>query len=249
MSTSSIGGASNQNLLLQQLMKMTQTPGTNSDDAADSAGDMQVLAPAAPTGAPPAAGSTPSDMFSTDILSVLTSAQAGNTDPSAQTASNVAGQMVDQLDTDGDGEVSLSEVQTALGADGASASDGLTNAFAQLDTNGDGSLSTDELTNGLQQMAGGSQGVHGHHGHHGHHGGGAPPTEDADATDPTSDPDPSIATGAASSSSTGAATSSTTAAAPTADSLQALMAQLVQYQYASLSNWAETQKQTQGLTA
>jgi hypothetical protein len=247
MSTSSIGGASNQSQLLQQLMKMTQTPGTNSDDAADSAGDMQVLAPATPPGAPPAAGSTPSDMFSPDILSVLTSAQAGGADPSAQAASTMAGQMVDQLDTDGDGEVSLSEMQTALGADGANASDGLTNAFAQLDTNGDGSLSTDELTTGLQKMAGGSQGVHGHHGHHGH-GGGPPPTDDADATDPSSDPDPSIATGAASSSST-TATSGATPAAPTADSLQALMAQLQQYQSASQLDWADTQRQLLGLTA
>src|SRR6185437_2787958 len=91
--------------------------------------------------------------------------------------SDVANQMITQLDSNGDGQLSLSEIENALsGANGttsgASGSDpsinGLAAAFAQVDANGDGELSADELTNALNQMTGPGQ-VPGHHGHHGHH--------------------------------------------------------------------------------
>ena len=64
-------------------------------------------------------------------------------------------QMFSQLDTDGDGQISKSEFETALSGAGASTStaDAL---FAKLDTNGDGTVSQDEL----------AKAAHGHHHHH-----------------------------------------------------------------------------------
>ena len=53
-------------------------------------------------------------------------------------------QLFAKLDTDGDGQISQSEFETALGADGVdtSSADAL---FAKLDANGDGSISQSEL--------------------------------------------------------------------------------------------------------
>src|SRR5262249_9644004 len=102
-----------------------------------------------------------------------------------------------------DGQLSLSEVENALGASGgtgssssADATGGLASAFAQVDANGDGELSSGELANTLNQTTGPGQ-VSGHHGHHRHHHGGRRGVDDlvgADAssrggaapTDPTS---------------------------------------------------------------
>ncbi len=128
-------------------------------------------------------------MFSGSTLSALTSAQEGGASYwRQQIDSDVANQMISQMDTDGDGSLSLSEVQNALGgSSGATSSggatsgststatvstmDGLSSAFASVDTNGDGQLSQSELTNALNQLQGSGQ-AQGHHGHHHHHGGG-----------------------------------------------------------------------------
>ncbi|HEY4031880.1 MAG TPA: hypothetical protein VGM25_16160, partial [Caulobacteraceae bacterium] len=154
--------------------------------------------------AAPAAGSTPADMFSSSTLGALTSAQENGGDWRQQMDSDLAGQMVGQLDGNGDGTLSLSEVENALGvssgtatggADGADANgassstaaqDGVSAAFTQIDANGDGQLSADELTNALNQA---QAPVHrGGGGHHHHHGGGAPPDAlDTDSTTTTTD--------------------------------------------------------------
>jgi type IV secretory pathway VirB2 component (pilin) len=84
-----------------------------------------------------------------------------------QSASGVTAQspspLFSKLDTDGDGQISKSEFENALGRAGVdtSSADAL---FAKLDANGDGSISQSELT---QARRGG-----GHHHHH-MHGGGA----------------------------------------------------------------------------
>jgi len=177
-------------------------------------------------------------MFSSSILGALTSAQAG--DLGQQMDSDVANNMIGQLDSNGDGSLSLSEIESALGqtsgtdANSASSStagqDGLSAAFAQVDTNGDGQLSADELTSALGQMK--TQHAHGH-GHH-HHGGGAPPDATAsDSTtgiDGTSSDDPSIATTAATSSSSSSSSSSSTPGLTAADIAQAVQAFATQLQ-------------------
>jgi hypothetical protein len=118
-------------------------------------------------------------MFSVQTLGALTSAQEGAGNWRQQMDAIVANKMVSQLDTNGDGQLSLSEIENALGLSGGTtsgatgsdasgsssstgATDGLSAAFASVDTNGDGELSVGELANALGQLQG-------HHGHHHHH--------------------------------------------------------------------------------
>ena len=69
-------------------------------------------------------------------------------------------QLFSKLDSDGDGSISKSEFESALGGAGVdtSSADAL---FAKLDANGDGSISQSELAKAK-------------HGHHHHQGGGDP---------------------------------------------------------------------------
>ena len=86
----------------------------------------------------------------------------------------MAGQIVKAADTNGDGELSLAEITTALTPANGTAPNAtsLQTAFSQLDTNGDGELSQSELAAGLAKMmqsqqSAGPQGAHHHHHHHG----------------------------------------------------------------------------------
>lgn len=148
---------------------------------------------AQPTSAPNAT------QFVSDTLASLLSAQEG-----PPSASSVASQIMQVADTDGDGSLSLSEVETALGqssgADSTSGADsstgGLAQAFSQIDTNGDGEISQQELTNALQAQSGsqGAQGPQGgpqgaHHGHHHHGGGGGGGLSGVGGSDTTSSTD------------------------------------------------------------
>jgi mucin-2 len=126
-------------------------------------------------------------MFSGQTLGALTSAQEGASNLRQAIDALVANQLVSQLGSNG--ELSLAQVENALGVSGGTASgssatgssapsstssntvstlDGLAAAFASVDTNGDGQLSADELANALNQMTGPGQ-TPGHHGHHHHH--------------------------------------------------------------------------------
>ena len=85
-------------------------------------------------------------------------------------------QLFSMLDSNGDGQISQSEFDTAFGQNGNTTQ--ANNLFAQIDTNGDGSISAQELTNALDgQDQSGTQGaqqgstMQGMHHHH-HHGGG-----------------------------------------------------------------------------
>ena len=194
MQTSALNGAGGQSQLIQQLMELAranaiQAEGAQAASSTQSTPETQD-GPSSTPAATPASGTTPSDMFSGSTLSALTSAQEGGASYwRQQIDSDVANQMISQLDTDGDGSLSLSEVQNALGGSSGTTSsggatsgststatvstmDGLSSAFASLDTNGDGKLSADELTNALNQMQGSGQ-AQAHHGHHHHHSGGS----------------------------------------------------------------------------
>jgi hypothetical protein len=125
-----------------------------------------------------------------DVLSQLFAAQQ-------QTPANLAAQAIASADTNGDGALSLTEIEGSLAQSQgvASASDlsasqttAITSAFNSLDTNGDGSLSASELSAGIQTMqtadqaAGPGRPSGAHHGHHhggGGGGGGASSTPDA----------------------------------------------------------------------
>ncbi len=87
----------------------------------------------------------------------------------------MAAKITSAADTNGDGSLSLSKVEKALGADtttgaeAASSANALSQAFASIDTNGDDQISASELTNALDAQNGtqGAQGAHHHH-HHAH---------------------------------------------------------------------------------
>jgi hypothetical protein len=88
-------------------------------------------------------------------MSALLSVQSGQDNPAADRVRD----LIAKFDTDGDGQVSQSEFENAIGSDAdKSKIDAL---FAKLDGNGDGSISQDELQTALQKAHGG-----GHHHQH-----------------------------------------------------------------------------------
>jgi Ca2+-binding EF-hand superfamily protein len=91
-------------------------------------------------------------------------------------SSAVAGKIIGVADTNGDGALSLNEVEQALGADTTSGADALSQAFASIDTNGDGQVDASELTNALDAQKGAQGAQAAHHGHHAHHAHQAPPS-------------------------------------------------------------------------
>ncbi|MDB5496813.1 MAG: hypothetical protein JWP28_844 [Phenylobacterium sp.] len=73
-------------------------------------------------------------------------AHAHHAHHAASSSTDVASQMLGAVDANGDGQLSASEIQTALGS---SSSDSLTSAMSALDTNGDGQLSATELSTAI----------------------------------------------------------------------------------------------------
>jgi Ca2+-binding EF-hand superfamily protein len=101
--------------------------------------------------------------ISPQTMSALIGAQeeSGPTSSSAPTSQSAALQdLFSQIDANGDGEISKSEFEGALGAGGTNVA-AADSVFSQLDANGDGNVSLDELKNALQ-------GAGGHHGGHHH---------------------------------------------------------------------------------
>jgi Ca2+-binding EF-hand superfamily protein len=125
-------------------------------------------APATPP-APQPTSNPASTQFAAKTLASLLSAQEA-----PPSSADVAAKIIGVADANGDGSLSLSEVEKALGADtttGADASSGanpLAQAFASIDTNGDGQVSATELTNALDAQKAAQGARHGHHGHHAH---------------------------------------------------------------------------------
>jgi len=118
---------------------------------------------ASPPIAPPSSAgcSTCNQSTPTSFNTLLAAQTQSQPDPTSRSAA--LQDLFSLLDANGDGKISKSEFENALGAGGTNlqAAD---NVFAQLDKNGDGSISLDELSQGL--------GGAGHHHHHHHVGGG-----------------------------------------------------------------------------
>jgi hypothetical protein len=166
-----IGAASNALSYLQSLLAMgtSGAGGANGTDPISSLLDGQSGSDPTTGASPPAAASTGStagsnqSTFDTGMMAALISLQSQLQNQSASGAApQDPSQLFAKLDTDGNGQISQSEFETALGNDGVdkSSADAL---FSKLDANGDGSISQSELTQA--QHAGG------HH-HHMHAGGG-----------------------------------------------------------------------------
>lgn len=141
-STANVGSASSSDPLLT----LGQTLSGNSSDGGDP-----LTSPLSSSGL---SASTPT--FDPGMLAALVSLQGQQ----ANAGPNGSSGLLSQLDTNGDGQISKTEFESALGSDGvdASSADAL---FSKLDSNSDGSVSQSEL----------SSAQHGH-GHH-HHMGGA----------------------------------------------------------------------------
>src|ERR1700675_2654901 len=115
----------------------------------------------------PASGSSGFSQISPSTMSALLAAQGQSstaTTTSTSTSTSPSGALQDlfsQIDGNGDGQITKSEFESALGAGGTNLAQA-DDVFNKLDTNGDGSVSLDELKSALQ----GAGGEGGHHPHH-----------------------------------------------------------------------------------
>ena len=139
----------------------TQNPSTPFDTAN---GSTQTESP------PPVTGGAGFTQISPATMSALIAAQSQDSSASTTSASATSAStdptsalkdLFSQIDTNGDGQISKSEFESALGAGGTNLAQA-DDVFNKLDANGDGSVSLDEMQKALQ----GAQGKGGHHHHH-----------------------------------------------------------------------------------
>jgi hypothetical protein len=139
------------------------------------------------TGNPAVAGSSTQgstsagfSQISPQTMSALIAAQSqsGSTTSASTDPSSALKDLFSQLDANGDGQISKSEFENALGAGGTNLAQA-DDVFNKLDTNGDGTVSLDELSKALKGA--------GHGGHH-HHAGGSGDAGSTDASGSNADP-------------------------------------------------------------
>jgi len=135
---------------------------------------------------PPPSNNAGGSQISPETMSALLAAQSqSTTTPAATSPSDALNDLFSQIDGNGDGQISKSEFENALGAGGTNVAEA-DNVFSKLDTNGDGSVSLDEMSSALK----GAGGKGGHH--HMHLGGSGESsgagTDAATSADGTSDP-------------------------------------------------------------
>ena len=110
----------------------------------------------------PSSGSSGFSQISPATMSALLAAQsqssAGATTSASTSRSDALKNLFAQIDADGDGKLSKSEFETALGAGGTNIAQA-DDVFGKMDKNGDGSVSLDEMTSALK-------GGRGHRHHH-----------------------------------------------------------------------------------
>jgi EF-hand domain pair len=140
--------------------KSSSPPSTGFSQAPANPFDLS-SSPAASASSTPASGSNGFSQLSPGTMSALLAAQSQSSTPTTASApagrSDALKDLFSQLDSDGDGNISKSEFENALGAGGtnlARADD----VFSKLDQNGDGSVSLDEMSAGLK-----ANGRHRHH--------------------------------------------------------------------------------------
>lgn len=167
MSASVIGGLSNLQAFLQSLAQSQTASSQSTTGAGDAEAPTDALTAlfqaftggggaSSPTAPGAASASSPGAApLSSDMLSTLISLQ-GQPD----SLSSLSQSVLSKFDSNGDGQVSQSEFENAIGPNAdKSQVDAL---FNKLDANGDGSVGQDELTSALKSA---------HHGGHHHHGG------------------------------------------------------------------------------
>jgi len=165
MSIGGIGTSQATNPLLASLLSRLDT--TSSSSATTDTDDTDF---APDTTSPPSnalSGSTTAQVSDT-VLGVLVGMQQMSDGADSATSSNSPlDQVFQAMDTNGDGSVSQSEMETYLEQQGAT--QGQADAmYASLDQSGSGGVSESQMQTALQQ---GGQVHHGGGGHHHHHGG------------------------------------------------------------------------------
>jgi Ca2+-binding EF-hand superfamily protein len=108
-----------------------------------------------------ATGFSAGSQISPSTMSALLAAQdqssTGSTTTASTSPSDALQNLFSQIDANGDGQITKSEFENALGAGGTNLAQA-DNVFSKLDTNGDGSVSLNDLSSALKGA--------GHHGHH-----------------------------------------------------------------------------------
>jgi hypothetical protein len=162
--------------------KSSSAQSGTSSQSASSPFDLPGSSTPAAGSSTPASGTTGWSQISPQTMSALISAQSQATAAGATSTSTTASpssalqDLFSQIDGNGDGQISKSEFETALGAGGTNVAQA-DDVFSKLDKNGDGSVSLDEMKSALQ-------GAGGHHGGH-HHAHAAGSSDDSGSTDPT----------------------------------------------------------------
>ncbi|XUJ37211.1 EF-hand domain-containing protein [Bradyrhizobium japonicum] len=156
------------------------------------------------------AGKTP--QIAPETMNALFAAQSQSSSSTGSTASSTSSSsasstptsrdaalkdLFSQIDGDGDGKITKSEFENALGAGGTNLAQA-DDVFSKMDTNSDGSVSLDEMSKALKS---------GHHGQHAHGAGGS-----GDGSDSSAKP-----SGGSTSTTTTAADGSTTTTVTYAD--------------------------------
>jgi Ca2+-binding EF-hand superfamily protein len=163
MSVSSIGSSS-PNAYLQRLLQPDDSdpaaataptdPLQSLYQAATGGQSSDPLIAAATSGDNNSATSCGAPQFSPDVMKALLSVQGNQ----AGAGTSKLEKLLGKFDTNGDGQISQSEFETAIGP-GADKTK-VDELFKKLDANGDGAVSQDELKAALQKAHGG------HHHHH-----------------------------------------------------------------------------------
>jgi EF hand domain-containing protein len=138
-----------------QTAGLNQSP-TNSFDIASNSAPAGSSAPAAS----PAGCSQLSPATMSALLAAQGQSSTATTTPVSTSRSDALKDLFSQLDTNGDGLISKSEFENALGAGGTNIAQA-DDVFSKIDKNGDGSVSLDEMSSAL-----GSGKAHHHHHHH-----------------------------------------------------------------------------------
>lgn len=134
----------------------------------------------------PASGSTGFSQISPATMSALLAAQGQSSaaTPASTSPASAMQSLFSQIDGNGDGQITKSEFENALGAGGTNLAQA-DHVFSQLDKNGGGTVSLGELSSALR-------GSGGHGGHHHVHAASSTGSTDADGSttngSPSTDP-------------------------------------------------------------
>ena len=166
MSIGAIGasGSGNLNQILASLLSRID-PSTTASTSTDDTDDANFSPAAASPSCNNALTGSTSAQLSGNVLGVLMGLQQqSGAQPVSATGSNPLDQLFTAMDSNGDGSVSQSEMETYLGQQGATTSQADA-VFASLDQNGSSGISESQMGSAMQQSAVHRGGGHHHHAH------------------------------------------------------------------------------------